>query len=82
MVEGHGRRPHPLPASFRRHVWPTTEESLFLHLPHQSVLPCPQATPATLTHLGWFLDSGVVSPRWGWTLFSATSVSTENVGPQ
>ena len=58
----------------------TTEESLFLHLPHQSGLSVgPQATPATLTHLGWFLDLESSSPV-GWTLFSATSVSTENVG--
>lgn len=50
------------------------------HLPHQSVLSVgPLATPATLTHLGWFLDFESSSPV-GWTLFSATSVSTENVG--
>lgn len=30
-------------------------------------------------HLGWFLDLESSSAR-GWTLFSATSVSTENVG--
>lgn len=48
--------------------------------PHQSVLSVgPLATPATLTHLGWVLDLESSSPV-GWTLFSATSVSTENVG--